>query len=138
MAAFRAAKNNNQDYQEHPVASIVGSVIPSLLVAPVLYWFIGWLLRRKKFEQVAPSFADPTKSEDYCFYEQVADELKSQNLISGLWTRAFAEMGGDDAKARALYIKYRIQQLQDKAQTNAKQESGKPPMLKPPILKAEN
>ena len=31
--------------------------------------------------------------------------------ISGLWTKAFAETGGDDAKARALYIKYRVAQL---------------------------
>ena len=48
---------------------------------------------------------------DERFYEEVARELQEKPMNPGLWTKAFAEMGGDDAKARALYIKYRVAQL---------------------------
>lgn len=45
------------------------------------------------------------------YYEEVAREMQEKPLSAGLWTKAYAEMEGDDAKARALYIKYRVAQL---------------------------
>ena len=57
---------------------------------------------------------------DERFYDEVARELQDRTLIAGLWTRAFAETNGDNDKARALYIRYRVAQLAqlelDKAQ----------------------
>jgi hypothetical protein len=44
-------------------------------------------------------------------YEVVAEELQKRVIVPGVWTRAFAEAGGDNEKARALYIKYRVAQL---------------------------
>jgi hypothetical protein len=46
------------------------------------------------------------------FYDQVAREIASQQLDKGLWVRAFSEMHGDEAKARAAYIALRVAQLE--------------------------
>jgi len=45
------------------------------------------------------------------FYDQVAEEIESDNLIPGLWTRAFAEADGDKNRAKAIYIKLRVAAL---------------------------
>ena len=52
-----------------------------------------------------------TNTSDDKFYDEVAREMQEKSMVAGLWTKAYAEMGGDDAKARALYIKYRVAQL---------------------------
>jgi hypothetical protein len=44
-------------------------------------------------------------------YSQVAQELQAKEMVPGVWTRAFAEAGGELDKARALYIKFRVAQL---------------------------
>ena len=44
-------------------------------------------------------------------YDAVADELSKQDIKGGLWTRAFAESGGDEAKTKATYIQLRASQL---------------------------
>jgi hypothetical protein len=46
------------------------------------------------------------------FYDQVAREIASQQLDRGLWVRAFSEMRGDEAKAKAAYIALRVAQLE--------------------------
>ena len=61
---------------------------------------------------------------DLQFYEQVAIEMKEKPLSVGLWTKAFAEMDGDDAKTRALYIKYRVAQLME-ANRQQREEEGR-------------
>ena len=69
------------------------------------YFASRWLGRRKERKL--------EKAGDDKFYEEVARELQEKPMVPGLWTKAFAEMGGDDAKARALYIKYRVLQLEE-------------------------
>ncbi len=44
-------------------------------------------------------------------YEQIDKELNGGGLIRGLWTRVYAEVDGDEAKAKARYIKARAEQL---------------------------
>ena len=61
-------------------------------------------------------------STDDRLFDQVANELKAKSLIPGLWTKAFAEVNGDEAKAQALYIRYRVQQLQNEKQVQAERE----------------
>lgn len=34
------------DLRLHPTASLFGSMIPSLLFAPAIYWLVGWFLKR--------------------------------------------------------------------------------------------
>jgi len=55
------------------------------------------------------------------FYNQVAEEIQAKKMLPGLWTRAFAEAGGNTEKARALYIKLRVAQLTE----TAKQENAR-------------
>lgn len=44
-------------------------------------------------------------------YEEVAKELQAKAMIPGVWARAFADADGVVERARALYIKYRVEQL---------------------------
>lgn len=44
-------------------------------------------------------------------YATVADELESGTTDKGLWTRLFAECGGDEKQIKVLYIKRRFEKL---------------------------
>ena len=44
-------------------------------------------------------------------YDIVAEELQRKSIIPGLWTHVYSEAGGDESRARALYIQYRVTQL---------------------------
>jgi hypothetical protein len=48
---------------------------------------------------------------DQARYDRVAEELAANNLKPGLWTRAIAETGCEDGKARARYIQLRVAEL---------------------------
>ena len=58
-------------------------------------------------------------------YELAAEEIAANNIRPGLWAKAIAESDGDDAKAKARYIKLRVEtmkaeaDLQDHASENA-------------------
>ena len=49
------------------------------------------------------------------YYEAVAKELERGIRKTGLWTKAFAKTEGNEEKAKALYIEYRIQSIKDEA-----------------------
>ena len=44
-------------------------------------------------------------------YEQIAQELEANTVDKALWTKAYAQAGGDDKQTRALYIKARFARL---------------------------
>jgi hypothetical protein len=44
-------------------------------------------------------------------YQQVANETKAGQVDEPLWIRSIAESGGDDAKARSLYLKFRVEKV---------------------------
>ena len=46
-------------------------------------------------------------------YVQVNEELSSGRTREGIWFKALAESEGDITKAKALYVKYRVQSLKD-------------------------
>jgi hypothetical protein len=48
-------------------------------------------------------------------YERVVNELESGQTRPGIWGKALADSEGDEQKARALYIKYRVQAIKDEA-----------------------
>ena len=50
------------------------------------------------------------------YYEQVAEEIERKKLDNGLWVRSMAESGGDKEKTESLYIKYRVQKLQNNSE----------------------
>lgn len=52
------------------------------------------------------------KLEDWA-YEKVGEELESNTPDKAIWTKAFAQSGGDDRQTRVLYIKLRVEKLID-------------------------
>lgn len=70
---------------------------------------ISLLFKRKSLAGISSNAGDDK------FYEEVARELQEKPMATGLWTKAFAEKAGDDAKARALYINLRVGQLRNEA-----------------------
>jgi len=48
-------------------------------------------------------------------YEVVTKEVMQEQVVAGIWGRAFSDVEGDMDKAKALYIKYRVQDLKDRA-----------------------
>lgn len=64
-----------------------------------------------------PSLGPETDSESESYlneeeiYELISEEIESSSTKKGLWTKAFSESEGDEQKAKALYIKYRFDQI---------------------------
>ena len=52
---------------------------------------------------------------EYRAYEQVGQELETNNVDRAIWTKAFTLADGDDKQTRVLYIKDRVQKLLSKA-----------------------
>ena len=48
-------------------------------------------------------------------YEFAAEEIAANNIRPGLWAKAIAETDGDDAKAKARYIKLRVETMKAEA-----------------------
>lgn len=48
-------------------------------------------------------------------YEFVVEELQNGIRRNGLWAKALANSQGDESKAKALYISYRVQSLKDES-----------------------
>lgn len=44
-------------------------------------------------------------------YEQIAQEIETNTVDKGIWTKAFAQSGGDDKLTRVAYIKARFEKL---------------------------
>lgn len=55
------------------------------------------------------------KSDSFTYYEIVAEEIRSGNLQSGVWAKAYADASGVKETAQALYIRYRVAQLAEAA-----------------------
>ena len=51
-------------------------------------------------------------------YEFAAEEIAANNIRPGLWAKAIAESDGDDAKAKARYIKLRVETMKAEADLN--------------------
>ena len=55
-------------------------------------------------------------------FEQVAAEMAARDIKKGLWAKALALSDGSAERAKALYIKLRVQALRDEAVLKAQQE----------------
>jgi len=117
MFAYHDIQKYGMDFQAHPNLPVV--ILTDFFGASLsvmFFYFVSRWLGRQKEGKLKEAVEDK-------FYEEVARELQEKTLVAGLWTKAFAEMGGDDAKARALYIKYRVAQLAEASRKpNKKQE----------------
>jgi len=48
---------------------------------------------------------------DERFYAEVVLELRLRGPVAGLWAKAYAEANGNESQAKALYLRYRVEQL---------------------------
>lgn len=93
---------------------LVGSVIVTLL----WFWVSGKLTKRlivgggEKIRSKSVAGAAFIARENGAFAEALA-EFEEGRLDKGVWARAFADAGGDESKAKALYIKARAEALKD-------------------------
>lgn len=53
---------------------------------------------------------------DQRLYAKVAEELRKHGPNEGLWAKAFAESNGVESRAKALYLRYRVQQIAETEQ----------------------
>ena len=116
MNVYQDSVKMTPHYQAHPVVTILANFFwAGLIAGSIVYFGSGWLAKRKgkKLNKTNnPSGGDAhSEKVDDKFYDEVARELQEKSIVPGIWTKAFAEMDGDDAKTRALYIRYRVQQL---------------------------
>ena len=58
----------------------------------------------------------PPEPADELLYEFVAAELANDAVKQGLWTKALSDCSWDESKAKALYVKMRVQQLRAQLQ----------------------
>lgn len=52
-----------------------------------------------------------SQQELYELYERVAGEIEAGLIDRGVWTKAFADAGGDEGKAKAVYIDLMVERL---------------------------
>lgn len=64
----------------------------------------------KKLNNSLDESMDEVQDED-SVYEQAYEELESESVKKSTWAKAFAEAEGDENKARAFYIKNRVESL---------------------------
>lgn len=72
---------------------------------------------------------NPYDSSDADSYAKVSAEMKTAPLDDGLWTKAIAMADGNEAAARAKYIKLRVSQL--KSPANAHEDQSLPHTVQP-------
>jgi hypothetical protein len=49
--------------------------------------------------------------DDEHLYEQVSEEMAAGDIKPGMWTKAYANAMGDENKAKAIYIRMRVEAL---------------------------
>lgn len=50
-------------------------------------------------------------NDDDVLYEQVSREMANGDIKEGMWTKSYANAMGDEGKAKALYIRMRVEEL---------------------------
>ena len=67
------------------------------------------------FEDILKRFSKEhaflTKEKLYSMYEKVADDIEQGFKDKGVWTKAFADSGGDLQKQKAIYIELMVERL---------------------------
>lgn len=71
------------------------------------------LLRNKNMFNTLKKIAIINRANDEILYEYVLDEIEEGVRIKGLWAKALAHSDGIDAKAKSIYMQYRVQNIKD-------------------------
>ena len=76
------------------------------------YWMMG--IDRKPFTSIFSRWVEKSRSKELSHdwaYEQATTELENVSTDKAVWARAFAECDGDEGRAKAAYIKRRVERL---------------------------
>jgi len=107
------------------LGKVIGSTLAAVLLLLIIFlgkwlWDIGKKAGEKGLEvgkQVIDQAKDrmdgiPDGGGRYDdLYATAYEEMKSANMDSASWAKAFAHASGDQDKAKALYVRYRVEQL---------------------------
>lgn len=78
-----------------------------LIVCYFLYRFFD-----KKYKSISTTNASDRINEEEV-YKQALEEIEQKTIRSGIWAKALAKSEGEESKAKALYISYRVQSIKD-------------------------
>ena len=95
--------------------TLIGSVF---LVAIAWYaWrrFLGQWVKGLATTRRLKARVQAMQIPDEAYYEMAATELEQGTVRKGLWVKAVAETGGNDAAARARYLKLRVEAMRGEA-----------------------
>ena len=81
------------------------------------------------FDDIIGKNADDRLAEEM-LYAEAMREIEQGIRRDGLWGKAIAESDGDDKKAKALYLKLRVQSLKDELEIFQKEKSNSPTVEK--------
>ena len=108
-----------KNYVGYSAIYLIAAFLVLLLLDYAIYRYFSHL------QQFSISTVVDGNKED-ALWAKVSAEIKSGYKVDSLWTRAFADADGDDAKTNARYIKLRVEQLRlDESvnETSAKDDS---------------
>ena len=66
-----------------------------------------------KFKRKVETTHTDSRLEDELIYKHILEEMDSGVIRDGLYAKALANSNGDEAKAKSLYMKYRLQSVKD-------------------------
>lgn len=78
-------------------------------------WFLGDFVGNFKATKTAKAQIKARQVSDEYYYEMAAKEVQQDQIRPGLWAKAWSEVGGDETKAKALYLKLRVATMKDEA-----------------------
>lgn len=71
-----------------------------------------------------PANVDSSDDTSNYYYELAWSELQSGKMHQALWAKAYSNADGEDAKARAWYIRYRVSQLESQRRSSQTDAGG--------------
>ena len=66
---------------------------------------------KKRREASAEASADKSESDTRDAYSIAEQEIETDSKDESLWKKAFVDAGGDEGKQKALYMKYRAEEI---------------------------
>jgi hypothetical protein len=153
-----ASPEQLSELRYHLVAAALGAAFPAFAGCVIGYFgvpvFQRWIRRRKGETnndrlRVANEELETTPSDD-ALWASALQEYESASRKAGLYARLYAELGGDERKVKAAYLKARVPQMQPTAEPpnsapatpvpggriDAAEKSQTPPAAEKPYRKA--
>lgn len=113
---------------------ILGGIIWGAIFGGAWKWFLRDMVMPHPITKEAKrwwgAWWKASRVPEEAYYAHAAAEINNGKIRQGLWAKALAESMGDEAKARGLYIKLRVQAIRSEAtetfRSNDRQPDSKP------------